>query len=230
MTIWGKPLYHIDGKSNVVHKLSNFRASPLELSGLLRKEESAMNVNIAIGAKVKQRRTEKKMTLKQLGEKTGLSVGFLSQFERGLSSIALDSLEKISRVLEVPLSDLFEEHENPSSSDPVIHGMALRCESINERVYQNDLKTPGENFQMVPKIMTLLPLPADAEMPQMSSHDGEEFIFALEGVVTFIMENKEYTLYPGDSIHIRAKKDHCCVNRTGRIAKYLIINMSNPQS
>ena len=68
-----------------------------------------MNVNTAIGAKVKQKRTERKMTLKQLGEKTGLSVGFLSQFERGLSSIALDSLEKISRVLETPLSELFEE-------------------------------------------------------------------------------------------------------------------------
>ena len=49
-----------------------------------------MNVNTAIGAKVKQKRTERKMTLKQLGEKTGLSVGFLSQFERGLSSIALE--------------------------------------------------------------------------------------------------------------------------------------------
>ena len=66
-------------------------------------------------------------------------------------------------------------------------------------------------------------------MPQMSSHDGEEFIYVLEGVVTFVMENKEHTLYPGDSIHIRAKKEHCCVNRTGLIAKYLVINMSNPR-
>ena len=44
-----------------------------------------MDTNMAIGAKVKALRTEKKMTLKQLSEGSGLSVGFLSQFERGLS-------------------------------------------------------------------------------------------------------------------------------------------------
>lgn len=44
-----------------------------------------MDTNAAIGTKVKNLRTEKKMTLKQLSEKSGLSVGYLSQFERGLS-------------------------------------------------------------------------------------------------------------------------------------------------
>ena len=61
-----------------------------------------MDTNMAIGAKVKALRTEKKMTLKQLSEGSGLSVGFLSQFERGLSSIALDSLEKLSEILPCP--------------------------------------------------------------------------------------------------------------------------------
>ena len=43
-----------------------------------------MDTNAAIGTKVKNLRIEKKMTLKQLSEGSGLSVGFLSQFERGL--------------------------------------------------------------------------------------------------------------------------------------------------
>ena len=65
-----------------------------------------MNANEAIGAKVKQLRMDKNLTLKQLSEASGLSIGFLSQFERGLSSIALDSLEKLAEIMEVSLFDL----------------------------------------------------------------------------------------------------------------------------
>ena len=53
-----------------------------------------MDHNVTIGAKVKAFRTAKKYTLKQLSEESGLSIGFLSQLERGLSSIAIDSLAK----------------------------------------------------------------------------------------------------------------------------------------
>lgn len=45
-----------------------------------------------IGMKIKKLRTEKGMTLKELSEKSELSVGILSQFERGLTTIAVDSL------------------------------------------------------------------------------------------------------------------------------------------
>ena len=44
-----------------------------------------MDHNVTIGAKVKAFRTAKKYTLKQLSEESGLSIGFLSQLERGLS-------------------------------------------------------------------------------------------------------------------------------------------------
>lgn len=71
-----------------------------------------MSTSTAIGAKVKILRIGKEMTIKQLSEACGLSVGFLSQFERGISSIAIDSLETIANVLGVPLSELFVETED----------------------------------------------------------------------------------------------------------------------
>ncbi len=51
-----------------------------------------MNKNI--GELIKQKRTENKMTLKDISEATDLSIGFLSQLERGLTSIAQDTLKK----------------------------------------------------------------------------------------------------------------------------------------
>lgn len=64
-------------------------------------------MNEHIGAKIKHLRTQRKMTLKDLSEKTNLSIGFLSQLERGLTSIATDTLGTIADVFEVELSYFF---------------------------------------------------------------------------------------------------------------------------
>ena len=67
-----------------------------------------MNQNASIGEKIKALRTSQNLTLKQLSEKTNLSTGFLSQMERGMSSIAIDTLEKIAGVLGVSCPAFFQ--------------------------------------------------------------------------------------------------------------------------
>ncbi|MBE6722848.1 MAG: helix-turn-helix domain-containing protein [Ruminococcaceae bacterium] len=187
-----------------------------------------MNANAAIGAKVKELRTQKKYTLKQLSEACGLSIGFLSQFERGISSIALDSLEKLANVLEVPLSVLFEESRGPVTKDPVIHRIDLQPSKVSAQIYQYLLKKPDTEFAMLPRIFALMPLEDDKELPEMYAHDGEEFVYILEGIVTFFLEDGQYVLYPGDSIHIHSYQRHNWMNRTTRVAKILTVNTPNP--
>ena len=75
-----------------------------------------MDHNVTIGAKVKAFRTAKKYTLKQLSEESGLSIGFLSQLERGLSSIAIDSLAKLADILGVSLAAFFDSNSEPEKS------------------------------------------------------------------------------------------------------------------
>ena len=77
-----------------------------------------MSQRTPVGLQIKALRTGNNMTLKQLSEQTGLSIGFLSQVERGMSSIAVDSLEKIAGVLEVPL-DTFFSGSTSVESNPV---------------------------------------------------------------------------------------------------------------
>lgn len=67
-----------------------------------------MNKNIDIGTKIKKYRKDKKYTLKMLSEQTGLSIGFLSQLERGMTTIAIDSLANVARVLGVELADFLK--------------------------------------------------------------------------------------------------------------------------
>ncbi|NLB10141.1 MAG: helix-turn-helix transcriptional regulator, partial [Clostridiaceae bacterium] len=67
-----------------------------------------MEIAQSIGQRIKIMRKAKNLTLKQLSEMTDLSSGFLSQFERGMTNIAIDSLNRIAVALGVPLDSLLK--------------------------------------------------------------------------------------------------------------------------
>ncbi len=62
-----------------------------------------MMVDSLIGQKLKQRRDELNLSLRELGAQTGLSAAFLSQIECGKSNPSLHSLQNIAKILDVPL-------------------------------------------------------------------------------------------------------------------------------
>ena len=63
----------------------------------------------AFGARVRQLRHERRLTLKDLGSRAGLSHPFLSQLERGLARPSLSSVERIAQALDVPVKELWAE-------------------------------------------------------------------------------------------------------------------------
>ena len=101
-----------------------------------------MDPNLTVGAKIKTLRTEKKYTLKALSDLTGFSVGFLSQIERGISSVAVDSLAKIAKCLDVPLSTFFAA-EPPDTMDPVVHSFSAHQNMVSPQIIQSVLSHNG---------------------------------------------------------------------------------------
>lgn len=187
-----------------------------------------MSKNIDIGAKIKKYRKEKKYTLKMLSEQTGLSIGFLSQLERGMTTIAIDSLANVAKVLEVELSDFFES-DTKSEIDPVVHGYDMPITQVTRQIIQYTLSKNVENFDMFPRVSYLLPFSdEEAGEPEMYKHEGEEFIYVLEGILTLDLDEQHYMLYPGDSIQYSSKVRHNWKNQTSKITKILTINTPNP--
>lgn len=78
----------------------------LEQRGLLRLSAEALRE--ALGASIRERRAEKGLTLAQMGERTGISLGYLSQIELGKNSASIETLYRIALGLGVRLSDLFQ--------------------------------------------------------------------------------------------------------------------------
>lgn len=183
----------------------------------------------SIGFKLKSLRKKNKYTLKELSKKSGLSVGLLSQVERGLSSIAIDSLANIINVYDMDFSDFFEKHEPEIYNNPVIRSFNLIPDQISPFIIQFVLSNRVKEFQMLPRLFQLQPLSSFSQSEvELYNHKGEEFVYVLEGIVTIIVDKNQYILYPGDSIQIHSNIDHNWVNHTNKIAKILSINLPNP--
>jgi DNA-binding NtrC family response regulator len=79
----------------------------LEAKGLLR--PSASELQRRIGEKIREGRKKQALTLTQLAQRTGLSVGFLSQIELGKNSASVDTLYRIARALGLHPGDFFQD-------------------------------------------------------------------------------------------------------------------------
>jgi len=189
-----------------------------------------MNTNSVIGEKVKQLRKNKNLTLKQVSDACGISIGFLSQFERGISSIALDSLILIADIFEVPVTAFFENETSTNTYSPVIQEIENSYTSVSENIYQTILSPSASEteFSLLPRIFMLYPFANEQEKPKMRTSFGEKFLYVLEGIVTFYLSNQGFVLRPGDSIHINSGELHGFANHSNKIAKILTVDMPNP--
>lgn len=178
-----------------------------------------------IGMKIKKLRVEKGITLKVLGAKSELSVGFLSQLERGLTTIAVDSLERIAEILDVHLTYFFD--YPVKRKDKILRSYEQEIFDIEEGSSINYcLSTNLEDKQLVPRLIELLPQKSKEEIiPYM--HEGEEFVYILEGILTIYIDGESYDVYPGDSIHMNSNVTHNWANYTNKKVKLLAVNTPN---
>lgn len=169
-----------------------------------------MKVNPAknIGDKVKKTRKAKKLTLKHLAEKTGLSIGYLSNLERGLSSPTLDNLQLVCGAMEVSLISLLSgetEHRIIIRKEErellLDKPEGIRYESVN---YGDD-KLGGLIITLQPKCTH------DANW----FHNYDEIGIVLSGSMQIRIEDQTYHLETGDSFYIKANTRHSLGNSSG---------------
>lgn len=178
-----------------------------------------------IGMKIKKLRSQKGITLKVLGEKSQLSVGFLSQLERGLTTIAVDSLERIAEILDVHLTYFFDYPLKRKSK--ILRSYEQEIIDIEEGNNINYcLSTNLDDKHLVPRLIELFPQKNEEEIISYM-HEGEEFVYVLEGILTIYIDGESYDVYPGDSIHMNSNVAHNWANYTSKKVKLIAVNTPN---
>jgi transcriptional regulator with XRE-family HTH domain len=156
-----------------------------------------------ICVKIKELRMKKGLTLKELSDKSELSVSFLSQIERGTSSLAINSLKKISDAFEVNITYFFETPKKDKYVVKVEDRKPYEVKGLESQYTRLNGEFP--NRSLAPFIIKLKP---NQKRNNTFHFPGEEFYYVLEGAVVFRVGEEDYFLREGDSIHFPSDLPH----------------------
>ena len=161
-----------------------------------------------LGKQLRTCRKELGLTMQSVADSAGLSVGFISQVERGITAPSLGSLVSIANVLNKPLSHFLDQ---PSSgraitrqADRVMYKVGGGSVSY-ERISTN---FPGSCLRSV-----IVHEPPGHRVEPIS-HEGEEMFFVLDGEITVEIESQCMVLKAGDSIHFDSTRVHSTWNHS----------------
>lgn len=164
-----------------------------------------------LGQKIRKLRQEQRLTLQELSELSGLSKPLLSQIENDQVTPPIATLLKIAKGLKVGINHFFEEEEDRQKY-VLVRGDQLKA---SRRRTGNDLPEVYLYRSLAPGIRhkRMEPFLVEFELREWDdayfySHEGEEFIYLLEGELEFHFGNDIMKLLPGDSIYYDSSEPH----------------------
>jgi DNA-binding transcriptional MerR regulator/mannose-6-phosphate isomerase-like protein (cupin superfamily) len=170
----------------------------------------------AIGAHLRQLRVGRGLSLAQVAEAVGISVGFLSALERSQMSGSVGTLRKLARFYKTNILDFFDadessgRHVRPAQRKILEAGAGVRMELL-----------AWGNTVMEPHLFRIAP---NAGSGEPYTHEGEEFIYLLRGDLAISVGHEQYLLKPGDSFYFESATPHHWKNPGRREAWVLWVN------
>ncbi|GIF23261.1 transcriptional regulator with XRE-family HTH domain [Actinoplanes tereljensis] len=175
-----------------------------------------------VGPRIREFRKQRGLTLRSLAARSGLSIGFLSQVERGISSIGLTALGSVASALGHPVSEFFG--DIPAANDPVVVPMAghftltrgenAATQYVSGQQTYRMLSERGAGLVLEPMIVHIAP---GGRRENAYGHAGEEFAYVISGELLYEVDGVEHRLHPGDSVHLRSSVPHRMYNDTGTV-------------
>ena len=166
------------------------------------------DLEAAIVAQVRAQRKKLGMTVGELASLASLSAGMLSKFENGLTSPSLTTLKGLAMALNVPFTALFQRFEEQRDASHVKAGEGLKIERRGTRAgHQYALLGHGMHKQVAvePYMITLT---HESEVFPLFQHDGQEFLYVVEGAMDYHHGGRNYRMDPGDSLFFDADAPH----------------------
>ena len=170
---------------------------------------------LQIGKKVRRLRQQRRMTLQDLADATSLSKPLLSQIENDQVIPPLATLLRISKAFKVAIENFFQEED---SAEKVI----LMRAGDSRKMIQRGLSRGGaspyiyhslaygkRDRNMEPFLMEFEAREWDEEL--LVSHEGQEFLYLLEGEVEFYYGGQTFRIRPGDSVFYDSREPHAFV-------------------
>ena len=201
-------------------KAEDFITHPAQVDGT----GAGLKEKGSLGDRIKQAREIHSLTVEELSDRTGIDADVLKRVEGNKMIPPLGDLVKLGKALETGMSYLV----SPGTDKPMT---VLRADQRKETsrhlgkraerygYFYESLAPEKANRSMEPFMVTLTP----SEEVQPSTHDGQEFLFVLQGqMMVQVSRQKEY-LEPGDAVYYDSTKPHFVKCVGGRETKILAV-------
>lgn len=162
---------------------------------------------LSVGASIRRARAERGLSLRALSALAGVSVGLLSQSERGITDPSLQTLRSVAKALEMPLFDLF------SPPDESVVAVVRRRQRIKLAAPHGEMTysriSPGRGrLELLEG--RLAPGAMSSEEPW--SHASEECVVVVSGVLAVEVGGETQRLEVGDSCYFNSRLLHRYLN------------------
>jgi transcriptional regulator with XRE-family HTH domain len=176
---------------------------------------------VELAQRLKTLRLEKRLTLEEVADRTGLTRSWLSKVENFRVTPSLPALGQISRALGIPIDELVRGLDERPEMVVVRQNERKRIErDHNTQTTYDSLAYKRVNRRMDPFILTVPPGDVDRDaLP----HEGEEFLLVLSGQVDFEYNGELYRLENGDSLYFDANVKHRLRNGYKKPAQVLCV-------
>lgn len=172
-----------------------------------------------IGKRVKAKREYKKINLTTLAKKVGVTVSCLSQIEKGKAFPSIITLKLIANELDTTVGELIGENERLFNNPVMLKAERKLVKESSKGSQLYLLSHHDETKKMETFYLSLLENDDTAEI--MKEHQGEEFLFVLEGDVSVTLDEKEHRLTTGDSAYYNSNSTHLVKNCASGISRLL---------
>jgi len=189
-----------------------------ESHSLSPKKAEANLVSEYVGQQLRAMRKARRLSIRSLAEISGLSVNTLSLIENGKTSPSVNTLSQLAQSLNVPIPAFFE----------IKHKKQIAYQKAGERKQivfaQGQLESLSEGMPRMgsePFITRLEPSANSGAAPVI--YGGRQFIYCLEGHITYVVEGEAYPLAPGDSLIFDAYTPHSWKNTAATSSRALLV-------
>jgi electron transfer flavoprotein alpha subunit/transcriptional regulator with XRE-family HTH domain len=165
-------------------------------------EDTTIIQNAGMGAKIKSLREGLSWSLEKLAQATGQTPEFVSQVENDAVSPSVSFLLRLAKALDIDPSTFLRKEERVLLRDRRTEAFVRRT-----REYAYQTLTPGAENDHLRAFLVTIESRQDHK-PVAYKHEGEEFIYVLNGDLEFTLDKKIHRLKAGESIHFNSDIPH----------------------
>ena len=179
--------------------------------------------DIRVGRRVRALRLERGLSLAELALGTGISIGALSQIERGVSSLRVRVIWPLAAALDVEPSALIVDGEDSGNDLYSVRANRRRALPVGSEGIAKQLLSPPA-AALTGLMVTVEP----GGGTEAYVHPGHEFGLVLAGEIELTIDDAAYMLRTGDSFAFKSTLAHSFRNSSGERCVVLWVNTNKP--